>query len=103
MARKGAKGRGAEDLAAFFFSEQKSMMKAEVGEIVGDPMTVGRVGKSLQTLSFAIKVSQKGLCTCSIVVPQNCVFFFSAIVNLEVIVHSLSLSLSLDLFFSRRY
>ena len=45
------------------------MMKVEVGEIVGDPMTVGRVGKSLQTLSFAIKVSQKGLCKCSIVVP----------------------------------
>lgn len=69
MARKGPKGSRAEDLADFFFSEQQSMMKVEVGEIVGDPMTVGRVGKSLQTLSFAIKVSQKGLCKCSIVVP----------------------------------
>lgn len=65
---KGAKGSGAEDLTAFFFSEQQSMMKAEVSETVGDPMTVGRVDKSLQTLSFAIKASHKGLCTYSIVV-----------------------------------
>jgi hypothetical protein len=87
MARKGAKGsgrsrrpikdeKGKDNLAAFFFPEQQSMMKAEVTEIVGDPMMVGRVDKSLRTLSFAIKVPQKGLCACSIVVSENRVFLF---------------------------